>query len=381
MNSSDIMTAGMKLTATVLCLLCLAADPSLRAAGRVTEVYVVDVGHGDTAFVVSPSGETLMLDAGPAQAANRILAFMNQNGIKKVDYLVVSHFENDHMGAAAPISEKVPVVTWVDHGQSVVADKDDLWWKQRRGPWARPGMGKQYDQSYERYSQAREKGKHMVVAPGDVVPIKGLDVRVVSAGGKVLSRPLHGAGQANPACASVDKRAEDDAEDGQSVGVVVGFGKFRMVYLGDLTWNTANSLFCPKNLVGTVDAYLVTHHAQSMTAKLGAYYHGLSCCSVAEVHGLHPRVSILSMGAAGHGEGTPEAMQTVRKSPGMEDLWQTNKITGGGEAGENSPDDFIANIGKRGEQVPYIKISVNADGSYTVMNSRNQFAKKYAARK
>jgi hypothetical protein len=118
-----------------------------------------------------------------------------------------------------------------------------------------------------------------------------------------------------------------------------------------------------------------------MTAKLGAYYHGLSCCSVAEVHGLRPRVSILSMGAAGHGEGTPEAMQVVRKSPGMEDLWQTNKITGGGEAGENSPDQFIANIGAPGEQVPYIKISVKADGSYTVMNSRNRFAKKYAARK
>jgi hypothetical protein len=375
------MAAEMKLPTVTLCVLCLACGLGLKAADKVADFYVVDVGHGDTAFVVSPSGEALMLDAGPSQAANRILAFMSQNGIKKVDYLVVSHFENDHMGAAAPVSEKAPILTWVDHGQSVVVDKDDLWWKQRRGPWARPGMGKQYDQSYERYRKAREKGKHVVVAPGDGVPIKGLDVRVVSSAGKVLSRPLKGAGAANPACAGVDKRAEDDAEDGQSVGVVVGFGKFRLAYLGDLTWNTANALFCPRNLVGTVDAYLVTHHAQSMAAKLGAYYHGLSCCSAAEVHGLRPRVSILSMGAAGHREGTPEAMQVVRKSPGMEDLWQTNKVTGGGEAGENSPDQFIANIGAPGGPVPYIKISANADGSYTVMNSRNRFAKKYAARK
>ena len=165
-----MMATYMKLPSRALCVLCLVGGLGLRAADKVADFYVVDVGHGDAAFVVSPSGETLMLDAGPAQAANRLLAFMSQNGIQKVDYLVVSHFENDHMGAAAPISEKVPVLTWVDHGQSVVVDKDDLWWKQRRGPWARPGMGKQYDQSYKLYCQARDKGKHLVVAPGDVVP-------------------------------------------------------------------------------------------------------------------------------------------------------------------------------------------------------------------
>jgi len=205
---------------------------------------------------------------------------------------------------------------------------------------------------------------------------------VLSAAGKIIARPLKGAGEPNAACAEVEKRADDDAEDGQSVGVLVAAGRFRLIYLGDLTWNTANSLFCPNNRVGTVDAYLITHHAQSLKKSLGDYYFGLSCCSIAEVRGLHPRVAFLSMGAEGHAAGDSSAMDVVRASPGLEDLWQTNKVTAGGEAATNPPDQFIANIGgPPGEQVPFLKMVAGADGSFTVTNSRNGFTKQYAVRK
>jgi competence protein ComEC len=173
---------------------------------------------------------------------------------------------------------------------------------------------------------------------------------------------------------------EDDAEDGQSVGVVIANGKFRFIYLGDLTWNSSNRLFCPTNKVGTVDVYLVTHHAQSMSNELGEYYHGLSCCSPAEVRGLNPRVGLLSMGKEGHGRGTPDAIKTVLETPGL-DLWQTEKITSGGEAGFNSKDDMIANVGEPSAKVPYIKVVANPDGSFTVSNSRNDFSKSYPGHK
>jgi hypothetical protein len=217
------------------------------------------------------------------------------------------------------------------------------------------------------------------VKPGDKVPVKGLDVTVVTAGGHELAKPLPGAGQANEACAQVPKRAEDDAEDGQSVGVVIAHSKFRFIYLGDLTWQSSTRLFCPSNKVGTVDAYLVTHHAQSMGNELGDYYAGLSCCSIAEVSALHPRVGLVSMGKEGHRYGNSEAITTVKAQPGM-DLWQTEKITGGGEAGHNAPDDYISNIGgPPPEQVPYLKVEARADGSFTMTNGRNGFSKLYAA--
>lgn len=344
--------------------------------------YLIDVGHGNAAFVVSPSGETMLLDCGPGGAVERIYNFMQQNGFKKIDYMVISHFEADHMGAAPALSNKVPILNWVDHGLSVVADKTDEWWKQRRGPWARVGMGNAYDKSFDEYKEARSKSRHIIVKPGDKVPIKGLDVVVVSAGGKNITRPLKGAGGvANPACSKVDKRAEDDAEDGQSVGVVIGSGRFRYAYLGDLTWNAANRLFCPTNLIGTVDAYLVTHHAQSMTNELGGYYHGLSCCSAAEVRGLSPRVAMVSMGRQGHKYGSPDAMKVMHDTPGLE-LWQTEKIMAGGEAGLNAKDDRIASlVGEKTELVPHIKLVASPDGSFTVTNSRNGFSKNYPAHK
>ncbi|MFB3829254.1 MAG: ComEC/Rec2 family competence protein [Bryobacteraceae bacterium] len=350
-------------------------------AAYTVDIYMVDVGHGNAVFVVSPSGETMLIDTGNRNVAGRLAAFMQHAGLKQIDYLTISHFEPDHMGAAAPLAEKVPVKAFVDHGDSVFYHRDQQWWKQRRGPWFRADMNTVYDAQFDAYLQARQKARHIVVKPGDRVPMKGLDTLVVSAAGKALTRPLKGQGRPNPACASVDRRADDDAEDGQSVGLLISYGKFRFINLGDLTWNTANSLFCPNNLLGTVDAYVVTHHAQSTTNQHGDYYFGLSCCSAGEVHGLRPRVALLTMGASGHKEGTPAAMKVVRNSPGLEDMWQTQKIIGGGEAGYNAPDDFIANVGGQNRNVEYIKLSASQDGSFTVTNSRNGFTKKYPARK
>lgn len=340
--------------------------------------YLVDIGHGNVAFVVSPSGETMLLDCGPGFALDRIVGFMQQNGIKKIDYLVISHFEEDHMGAVAGLAKKVEIVNYVDHGESVTYNKGDEWWKGRRSPWWRAGIGEQDNRRMDAYKAARASGHHIIVKPGDTLPVKGLHVVVVAAEGKNITKPLAGNG-ANPACAQVSKRAEDDAEDGQSVGVVISNGKFRFIYLGDMTWNNSYRLFCPENKVGTVDAYLVTHHAQSMNTDLGDYYGGLSCCSVAEVQALNPRVALLSMGSQGHKYGTPDAMKNVRNL-GI-DLWQTEKIVGGGEAGLNAPDDFIANVGgPPREQTPFIKLLANPDSSFAVFNSRNNFTKAYPPR-
>jgi hypothetical protein len=295
------------------------------------------------------------------------------------------------MGGAAGLSEKVPIINWVDHGESVTYNKSDDWWMGRRQPWFREGTGKMDNARFDRYKAARAKGNHIVVKPGDRVPIKGIEAIVVTGGGKNLPGPLKGAGRPNAACAETQPRIEDDAEDGQSLGILVSVGKFRFINLGDTDWNPSYRLFCPNNLVGTVDVYLITHHAQSFSKSFGEnlkpvpggpdpklYYWSLSCCSPAEVWGLHPRVAVLSMGAEGHKAGDDEAMKTVEKSPGIEGMWFTQKIVAGGEAGHNPPDDYIANLGgPRPEKVPGIKLVANPDGSFQFTNMRNGFSKDY----
>jgi hypothetical protein len=357
------------------------ADNGNQQAAKALDIYFVDVGRsvGNATLLVTPARESMLLDAGPAPF--RVLDVLKQVGVKKIDYLVTTHYHADHFGATAELARQVPILHFVDHGESVEIGKSDDWWKQRRGPWFREGMGKKYDALYQSYVRARATGRHSVVRAGDVVPIKEIEVRVLCARARVLAEPLPGAGQANPACADVERRGEDDAEDAQSIGVLATFGSFRFVYLGDLTWNVENALFCPRNLVGPVDAYVITHHAQSFPKSMGDYYYGLSACPKSEVHGLRPRVAILSLGALGHKAGTSEAIETVRSGPGLEDVWQTEFIEAGGEKNHNAPKQFIANIGGQNERVRFIKLSALQDGSFTMTNSRTGFSKHYAARK
>jgi competence protein ComEC len=353
------------------------------APAKTLDIYFIDVGRGvgNATLMVAPSGESMLLDAGPSYSALNVLEVINKAGLKKLDFLVTTHYHADHFGATAELAKQIPILHYVDHGPSIEFGKSDDWWKERRGPWFKAGMGERYDTLYKSYLKVRQEGRHLVVKAGDVMPIKETEVRVLCAAGKLLADPLAGAGDKNPACADVDKRSEDDAEDAQSIGVLVTRGAFRFVYLADLTWNKANDLFCPLNKVGSVDAYLITHHAQSFPKAMGDYYHGLSACPKSEVHGLRPRVAILSLGAMGHKQGDSAAIETVRKSPGLEDLWQTQFIEAGGEKNHNSPKMFIANIGGKNTEARYIKLSANADGSFTMLNSRDGFSKHYPVRK
>ena len=101
-----------------------------------------------------------------------------------------------------------------------------------------------------------------MVKPGDKIALPGLDVHIVTAAGETLKTPLPGAGAPNPYCASF-KPGDNNAEDPQSVGVHVTFGKFRTIHLGDLTRNKEFELMCPNNRIGTVDVLLGLHHGQA----------------------------------------------------------------------------------------------------------------------
>jgi hypothetical protein len=229
--------------------------------------------------------------------------------------------------------------------------------------------------------KAREKGNHIAAKAGDRIPIDGVDLRIVAAGGKLLLEPLPGAGAANPACAMTTTRTDDATEDGQSVARLIVYGNFRFADFGDLTWNKSYRLFCPNNLVGPVDAYVITHHGISMdVAANGVWEWGYSSAPPAEVFGLHPRVAFLLAGEDFVGRvSTWEAWQRVHKSPGLEDIWQVHYV---GEAGpeNNAPEKFIANLSTVDDKASYIKLSAEADGSFSVVNSRNGYVKRYPAR-
>src|SRR4051812_14754805 len=190
-----MVTNWRKLGVVVTTLLALAifiitASATARAdeASKTLDIYCIDISAsvGNATLVVSPSGETMLLDAGPPRSEVRTLDVIKQADVKQVDYLVNTHFCADHFGATAALAEQVPIRHFVDHGRSAEYQRDDNWWKARRGPWFKPGMGKDKDALYETYLKAAEKGRRMEVKAGDAIPVKGLGVRVLCANGKVL---------------------------------------------------------------------------------------------------------------------------------------------------------------------------------------------------
>src|SRR5947199_8950234 len=199
------MITGLRIVLSVLAVVITIASPIAGARGdepiKTLDIYCIDISAsvGNATLIVSPSGETMMLDAGPPRSEQRSLDVMKQADIKQLDYLVNTHFCADHFGATAALAQQIPIRHFVDHGRSAEYQRDDEWWKAHRGPWFKPNMGQDKDALYETYLKAAKTGRHLQVQPGDTVPIKGLDVRVLCANGKVLSEPLPGAGQPNPA--------------------------------------------------------------------------------------------------------------------------------------------------------------------------------------
>jgi beta-lactamase superfamily II metal-dependent hydrolase len=313
------------------------------------DVYFVDVEGGQATLIVSPSGKSLLVDTGwpgfEERDAKRIEAAAKRAGVKQIDYLMITHFHRDHVGGVTQLAARLPILNFVDHGGNIE-------------------KGKGAEELTAAYDKVKAGGKHLIVKPGDKIPVPGLDVQVITSGGEAIAQALKGAGEANPLCADEKPRDPDQGENARSVGILITLGKFRMIDLGDLTWNKELDLVCPSNRVGTVDVYLSTHHGMDMSGPR------------AIVHALKPRVAVMNNGA--RKGGTPVAWKVMKSSPGLEDLWQVHfAVAGGAEA--NVAEAMIANPPEACEG-HYLRLSADPSGEFSVWNSRNKYQKTYKAR-
>src|ERR1700687_4639423 len=110
-----------------LVVLFTLAGAALLPAAKNLEIYFIDVEGGQATLFVSPSGQSMLIDTGwsghNSRDAERIAAAAKHAGVKAIDYLLVTHFHEDHVGGVPQLAAKLPVRNFIDHGESVAHDR------------------------------------------------------------------------------------------------------------------------------------------------------------------------------------------------------------------------------------------------------------------
>jgi competence protein ComEC len=354
----------------------MVAYPKPEASKRQKDLQVVtvDVEGGAAVLFVTPEGKSLLIDTGwapgiggprpapgapppPAMpsSADRIAAAAASLGVKKIDYLLMTHYHADHVGGLESLLTKLPVGTFLDHGPN----------REQPLPNATPRqLTFAATTLYSQWTVAYQGHEHITAQVGQKLDIGSMHLQFVTSDGNVLQAPLPGGGQPNPFCAGVPTMDRNGGEENvRSLGMLITFGKVRILYLGDLSWNKEMELLCPTNKVGKVDIYFVTGH-------------GMNLSSSPPTGALDPLVAVMQNGPTKGGDDV--VIKTVNTYPHLQGFWRLHDTVRYPDL--NGDPDYITNRNGVADQRYPITLDISRSGSITVINGRNHFSKTYRAR-
>jgi len=326
------------------------------AAPQTLDIYFVDVEGGAATLIVTPAGESLLIDTGfPGERDSQRIAHvaLEVAGLKQIDHCVITHWHRDHVGGVAPLSKLIPIKHFYDHGLPATIASD---------------MQTENVEAYKLTTQ----GTSITLKPGDRIPLQGsvrgpasVSARVLAAGGMVLGE-TNREPQVRPCGENFQPKPLDTTDNANSIGILLVFGGFKFFDGGDLTWNVENRLACPRNLVGSVDVFQVDHHGND------------SSNNPVLVQALNPRVAIINSGPRKGAE--PGTFATLSKLGAIESIYQLHRNLRTSDR-ENTASAYIANEAEAC-QGNFIKLSVAADSkSYTVSIPARQISRRYQTRR
>lgn len=316
------------------------------------KVYWIDVEGGAATLVVTPAGETILIDTGLPGDRDpvRINKLIREEvGAMKIDHLVITHFDRDHYGGAADLSQLISIGTVYDHG-------------------VRPQDRERVGESYLNF----ECEARLVLTPGDRLPVKqagqGPPLDIITLG--VLQRVIDASDEhpMNPLPANYKRQPKDESHNANSIVLLFRYGEWEFLDAADLTWNLEEQLVSPRNLIGEIDVYQVDHHG--LDRSNNTHF----------IHSIRPAVAVMNNG---HRKGAgPQTVQGLRSSPDLQAIYQVHKCLRDGEDHLNTDVDKIANLKSAEEcDANHLMLSVATDGrSYTVTVPRSGHSQRYATR-
>jgi beta-lactamase superfamily II metal-dependent hydrolase len=321
------------------------------APRRALDLYFIDVEGGAATLIVTPAGESVLIDAGwdgfDGRDAKRIQQAMRQAGVTAIDHLVVTHYHRDHYGGVPELASLVPIKRFYDHGKMTSLADDP-----------------QFTERYGAY-QAAAKSQTIALKPGDTISLKSADgappIKLLCVAARAAT--LNGAGaSANPECTS-DAPNEDSSDNARSVALLLKFGDFEFLNLADLSWNISKRLVCQGNQIGEVDLYQATHHGGNVSND------------PALLRSLRPTVAVMINGPRKGGH--PDTIKWLRETPSFKALYQLHRNVQA-TAEQNTPVEFIANLDEQPDEAHMIRVSVDAaKRAFTVTNGRTKERRSY----
>lgn len=304
------------------------------APSNTLDIYFIDTEGGAATLIVTPAGESLLVDAGnPGERDATRIAHVARDiaKLKSIDYCIITHYHADHFGGIPHLLKLIPIKRFYDYGTAPNPLPKDI-----------------NPQLLQAYRQATN-GKAVALRPDDRIRFKrqrttpAVALRVVASNGIVIGEKSDAA-QTQACGLNFNPLSDDVTDNRRSVAFVLSFGDFRFFDGGDLTWNTEHRLVCPKNLVGTVDVFQVNHHGMDTSNN------------PALVAALNPRVALINNGARKGGRAQTYA--TLKKVSSIETIYQLHRNVMTTDA-DNTASAFIAN-NEENCNGDFIKLTVNA---------------------
>lgn len=324
----------------LFCLLSI--SPVFAQNGKTLDVYWIDTEGGAATLIVTPTGESVLIDTGNPGGRDSERIFKVASGVaglKRIDHLITTHFHIDHFGGAAELAQRMPIINLYDKGIPETLQEDP-----------------DFMQHIQPYRQMKTT-KRQLIKPGATIKLqsaKGVaapSLYCIGVDQQFVNKTPFALPANADTCEQAGEKPVDQTDNANSAVYVLDFGSFRFFDGGDLTWNVEQKLVCPTNLPGEVDLFQVNHHGLDNSNN------------PVMIAALAPTVAIFNNGTE-KGCG-PETFTALKNTPSVQAVYQVHKNLRA-DSHINTDEARIANL-IADCQANYIKVSVSPDGkSYTV---------------